>query len=141
MINYTAKIALFTLIAAGIAAPVFLRAQDSSANANQTTSPAPAKHARRGAPFHGTLKTMDTNAMTLTVGSRTFQITSKTRIRKDGQPAVLGDGIVGQRVSGYYRTNDDGQLDAVSVYFGAHPRRNRANSESGAVSTNSAAAN
>jgi len=57
--------------------------------------------------------------MTLTVGSRTFQITSATRITKNGQPAILSDGVVGQLVTGYYKTGEDGTtLDVVTVHFG-----------------------
>jgi hypothetical protein len=59
--------------------------------------------------------------MTLTVGSRTFQITSETRIMKDDKPAILADGVVGQPVTGYYKPADDGtNLNASSVYFGKH---------------------
>lgn len=142
LMKNSAKIALVSLIAAGLAAPVLLRADDTATNAmssaaSQTTPATPHKHKVRGLPFHGTLGEVDTNAMTLTVGSRTFQITSKTKITKDGQPAILAEGIVGQPVSGYYRTNDSGSLDAVTVHFGAHGRHKHQGSDS-STSTNSA---
>jgi hypothetical protein len=145
MRKHSAKIALFTLIAAGLVTPVLLRADDSSTNSMQSaTAPdvAPAKPAKhkRGLPFHGKLDEVDTNAMTLTVGSRTFAITSKTKITKDGQPAVLADGIIGQPVSGYYRTNDDGDLDAVTVHFGAHVKHATPSSDS-STSTNTPSSN
>jgi hypothetical protein len=89
-----------------------------------------------GLPFRGTVDGMDTNAMTLTVGSRTFQITSKTKIHNNGQPGILADGTVGEKVSGSYRTNEDGTtLDAVSVFFGTHPKKPKANNDM--TSTNS----
>ena len=142
----SAKIALISLIAAGLAAPILLRADDTSTNATATatatpdTTPAtPHKHKMHGAPFHGKLAEVDTNAMTLTVGSRTFQISSKTKITKDGQPAVLEDGIIGQPVSGYYHTNDDGDLVATTIHFGAHGKH-KAQTDS-TVSTNSASSN
>jgi hypothetical protein len=114
----TPRIAFFSLIAATILAlPATLRAQDTDTS---STAAAPVKH-KHGAPFHGTLDALDTNAMTLTVGSRTFQITSETRIMKDDKPAILADGVVGQPVTGYYKPEDAGtNLDASSVYFGKH---------------------
>src|SRR5215469_3617208 len=86
------------------------------------TAPAAVK-TQHGEPFHGTVDALDTNAMTLKVGSRTFQITSDTRIMKDDKPAVLADGAVGQPVTGYYKAGQEGvNLDASSVYFGTHAK-------------------
>ena len=140
MKKYTAKIALIGLIAAGIAAPLLLSAQDASTNATDTaTAPAtPHKH-KHGAPFHGTVGSLDTNAMTLTVGSYTFSITSRTKITSNGEPATLADGVLGERVSGMYRTNQDGSLDAVAVHFGAHKKK--ADSGESTTSTNAPASN
>lgn len=122
----TLKITLFSLITAGlVAVPVWIHAQDAGTNAPASSdmTPAPAKH-KHGQPFHGTLDGVDTNAMTITVGSRTFQMTSKTKITKNGAPSVLADGVVGQPVSGYYRTDADGTtLDAVTVHFGPHGKK------------------
>ena len=144
MKNRSAKIALFSLITAGLVAPVLLRADDtttpSTPAASDTTPATPHKHKMHGLPFHGKLAEVDTNAMTLTVGSRTFSITSKTKIKKDGQPAVLADGVIGEPVSGYYRTNDDGDLTATSVYFGAHAKHKSESSDS-TTSTNTPSSN
>ena len=52
---------------------------------------------------------VDTNAMTLTVGKRTFNMTSETIVTKDGKPAVLADGVVGEPVRGSYKKNADGE--------------------------------
>jgi len=114
------KIALLGLITAGLLAlPARSFAQDAAAG---STAAAPAK-AKHGAPFHGTVDTLDTNAMTLTVGTRTFQITSETHIMKDDKPAILADGVVGQPVTGYYQPEENGTtLDAASVYFGTHAK-------------------
>jgi hypothetical protein len=56
--------------------------------------------------------------MTLTIGKRTFNMTSATTITKDGKPAGLADGAVGEPVSGAYKKNAEGKLDAVTVRFG-----------------------
>lgn len=115
------KIVLFSLIASGLLAlPGLSCAQDAASGS--TAAPADAK-AKHGAPFHGTVDALDTNEMTLKVGTRTFQITSETRIMKDDKPAVLADGVVGQPVTGYYKPDADGAiLDASSVYFGTHAK-------------------
>jgi hypothetical protein len=119
---HTAKITFFSLIAAGfLALPALSLAQDADTGA---TAAAKSKH---GAPFHGTVDSLDTNAMTLTVGSRTFQITSDTRIFKNDKPAILADGTAGEHVSGYYKPADEGtNLNASSVYFGTHATKPRA---------------
>lgn len=120
---HAAKITFFSLIAAtvlGVPALSYAQAMDP----NTQTAPTKSKH---GAPFHGTVDALDTNAMTLTVGSRTFQITSDTRIFKNDKPAILGDAAAGQHVSGYYKPSDEGtNLDASSVYFGSHATKAKA---------------
>jgi hypothetical protein len=132
------KISVLTLCAAAVlAVPALTRAQDTTTNApaaapaatpvappaapGQTTQP---KLKKLGTlPFHGDLVSVDTNAMTFVVGKRTFEITSGTRITKDDKPAVLEDGVVGQPVSGSYKKNADGGLDAVTVHFGGKNKK------------------
>ena len=144
MKKYT-KITLFSLIAATvIAVPVMLHAQDaSSSTSSSSTSATPTPKHKHGAPFRGTVDGVDTNAMTLTVGSRTFQITSSTKIASNGQPGVLSDATVGEPVSGYYKPDPDNTntLDAVSVHLGKGKGsgKKHKNSDSSETSTNSAA--
>jgi hypothetical protein len=143
------KIALLTLIAAtALAVPVWLRAQDASTNTPSTsdTTPAPTHH-KHGLPFHGTVDGVDTNAMTLTVGSRTFQITSTTKISSNGQPGILADATVGEPVTGYYRPDTDSTntLNAVTIHLGkgkGSGKKHKASSDTdSSSSTNSATAN
>jgi hypothetical protein len=70
-------------------------------------------------PFHGNLAAMDNRAKTITVGTRTFQITADTLIFKDGQPSTLTNGVVGGPVSGYVKPDGAGKLTATKVTFGA----------------------
>lgn len=70
-------------------------------------------------PFHGNLAALDARAKTITVGTRTFQITAETLIFKDGQPSTLTNGVVGGPVSGYVKPDADGKLNATKVTFGA----------------------
>ncbi|MGA2801818.1 MAG: hypothetical protein ABSE97_05550 [Verrucomicrobiota bacterium] len=120
MTEKIAKITTLSLFAAALVAmPVLSRAQDTNAPAspNQTAPAKPKKHSNL--PFRGKLSAVDTNAKTLTVGTLTLQITPDTKITKDGQPATLSDGVVGQPVSGSYKKTDDGKLNnAVTVHFG-----------------------
>ena len=69
-------------------------------------------------PFNGKLKAVDNRAKTIAVGGRVFQITSETRISKDGKPATLEDGVVGEKVSGAYHKTEAGKLNATVVNFG-----------------------
>lgn len=134
------KLTFLTLIAAGMfAAPVCLHADDSTNSTDTATAPATPKHGKHGLPFHGTVDAVDASAMTLTVGSRTFKVTAKTKIMKDGETATLTDGVVGEKVSGYYRTNADGDLTAATIHFGTKGKKAKENSDS--TSTNSVSSN
>jgi hypothetical protein len=119
--KYINAIPVLALCAAAVVAmPASSRAQDATTNAPAVEQTAPAKPSKpRTLPFHGELASVDTNAMTLAVGKRTFQITSQTRIFKGEKPATLSDGVAGQPVRGSYRKNDNGGLDAVTVRFGS----------------------
>jgi len=109
------QIALFALVAAAlIAAPAVIRAQDASATNNAAAS-AGKKHA---APVVGKVGAVDAKAMTLTVGTKTFTITSETKIKKDGKDATLSDLVVGERVAVIGKKDEAGNLTAVSIHAG-----------------------
>lgn len=123
------KAAILTLLASAIiAAPTVSRAQDATnapavapaapAAAPDQTTPTPPKPKKQGLVFRGTVSAVDTNAMTLTVETRTFDITSQTRITKSGEPATLSDIVVGDKVSGAYKKSGDGSLDATTIHDG-----------------------
>lgn len=86
-------------------------------------------------PFRGTLKAVDKDAMTLTLAGkqkdRVIHITSETRFTRDGKPAVLGDGVVGEEVAGSARKTGDGRTVAVSVRFGPAPQKSGAAAKPG----------
>ena len=96
MKKHILTITALSLFAAAIAAmPVSAQAQDT------TSTNAPAKHKKHDhSVFNGKLSAVDAKAMTLTVGERTFEITSDTKITKDGKPATLAEGVVGETVGG-----------------------------------------
>jgi hypothetical protein len=122
MKNHVSKIIHLSLFAiALLALPALIRAQDANTNAAPVTDQsAPAKpKAPATIPFHGKLKAVDAGAMTLTVGTRTFEVTTGTKIFNNGEPATLADGKVGEPVRGTYLKTESGKLEAVTVHFGA----------------------
>ena len=132
MKQHIAKLTMLTLCAAAIlVVPALSRAQDTTnAPAAAAQTPPVKKHSAASPttlPFRGTVTAVDTNAMTLTVEKRTFNMTSNTMITKDGKPAVLADGVVGEPVRGAYKKNADGKLDAVTVRFGGATKKQSAN--------------
>src|SRR5260370_16338125 len=62
------------------------------------------KKAQSAGPFRGKLAALDKSGKTITVGKRTFHITSETKIMKAGKPATLEDGVVGAEVSRGFTT-------------------------------------
>jgi hypothetical protein len=143
MKKHIAKLSMLTLCAAAVlAVPALSRAQDTTntpaaaamppaAATPPAATPTPPvkKHSAKSTtqPFHGTLTAVDTNAMTLTVESRTFDMTSETTVTKDGKPAVLADGVVGDLVRGSYKKDADGKLSAITIHFGGKKKESAAN--------------
>lgn len=115
------KLVFVGILAAAFALQTSLFAQDKPAPKNATTNDAtlkePVKKPLPG-PFHGKLAALDKTAKTITVGKRTFLITSESKISKGGKPAQLADGVVGEEVSGYVKPTDSGKLVATTVHFG-----------------------
>jgi hypothetical protein len=117
MMKTLGKITLASILAAVmVGMPARLMADDSSTNK-------PAKPHAAGSRFFGKLSAVDTTAKTITVENktmpkRTFDITSETKITKDGKPATLNDGVVGEDVGGSFATGADGKLTAKTVRFG-----------------------
>jgi hypothetical protein len=120
------KIAVLSLAAALVAMPALSRAEGVSTNAPTSSDQTPNKPKRHGnPPFHGNLSAVDAKAMTLAVGTLTLQVTSDTRITKDGKSATLADGVVGEQVSGAYKKTDDGKLNAITIHFGGKAEKKK----------------
>jgi hypothetical protein len=122
MIKSIGKLSLVAILAAMVVGmPVRVFAEDAPA---ASAAPAKAKATR----FSGKLTKVDATAKTITVenkskGDRTFEITSETKITKDGKPATLSDGVVGEPAGGTYTESSDGKMVAKSVRFGAAPKK------------------
>ena len=116
MNKFILKCSFLGLLAIAVAGtPVTLRAQTATTNA-------PAKkNLNRAYPFRGRLKTIDTTAKTISLGTETIQITSETIITKAGKPATLADAVVGDLVGGSYRKDAEGKSNAISVRIAPKP--------------------
>jgi len=109
------KMSVLGLLAVAVAAlPMQLSAQ--------TTNSTPPPRRAAGHPFRGKLAAVDKEAKTIKVGESTYTITSKTKIMKNGAPATLDDGVVGEDVGGYVR-DEDGKMVATTVRFGRRPEK------------------
>lgn len=111
------------LAAAMVGVPMRVSADDATN--------APAKP-HRGTRFFGKIAAVDSTAKTITVDNksekgRVFQITSDTKIMKDGKPATLGDATVGDDVGGSYSVVD-GKNVAKNVRIGKAPKKPAASS-------------
>jgi hypothetical protein len=103
-------ITLSAIVAAAfIAAPSVVRAQDDSTNS--AAAPAPAH--KHGKGVSGKVSAVDATAMTLTVGEKTFTVTSDTKITKHKQPATLADIAVGDTVT--VSAKKDGTATSITV--------------------------
>jgi hypothetical protein len=127
-------------VCALFAAPVFSRGQDSNtmaapaatepppvvaapaAEMPDTNAPAKPKKPRTSLVASGKVLNVDTNTMTLTVGKRTFEITSETRISKGGNPAILSDIAVDDKVGIAYK-KAEGKLDALTIKDSVKPKK------------------
>jgi len=135
MIQKLGKITLMTLLAAAVlGVPTGVSAQTNAPEGPKITKSKPL-------PFAGKLGAVDKVAKTFTLDEktkpgRTFEVTSETRIMKNGKPATLDDGMTGERVRGSYTKSADGKLEAHTISFGAKVDPAKA---SEAPSTNNAA--
>jgi hypothetical protein len=123
----TAKLTLLTVLALASTLATFSSpAQATNKSSEKKLSPA-SKHEVSGTnsvskqtagPFHGKLAALDKSARTVTIGKRTFHVTSDTKIMKAGKPATFEEGVVGEESSGYFKASDDGKLVASKLTFG-----------------------
>ena len=79
-------------------------------------------------PFRGKVSAVDKTKKTVTLEGkekgRTFQITSATKITKEGKPALLDDVIVGQTIGGLAKENA-GKWEIVTLSVGANAKKGK----------------
>jgi hypothetical protein len=116
-----AKICLVLLTAVTLAA-FTTQAQTDSSSAS-TNTPPPATPRPKSKRYIGKITSVDTDAPTITItlasgASQTIHITSKTRIRKDHQPATLADVAVGSKVFGAEHQDESKNWVATTLNIG-----------------------
>jgi hypothetical protein len=93
-----------------------------SPNASASPAASSGKPSVHSNPFHGMVSAIDQSAKTFTIAgkttSRVFKVTDKTVVTKAGNPAAMADIVENQEVSGLYRKNADGTLEAKTVKIG-----------------------
>ncbi len=124
MIKSIGKLTLATILAAlVVGVPMGVSAQEKPAPGPVAPATPPAK--ARPTPFRGKLGAVDKVKKTITLDDKTkqriFEITSETKLVKNGKPATLDDAVVGEDVGGSYTKSADGKMVAKSVRFGAKP--------------------
>jgi len=115
----TIMLALLTaaLVSTGPATQAAEGAKDKSAQ------PPKSEGKQKQMPLRGKVSAVDKTTKTIVLEgkekSRTFQITSASKITKDGKPAVIDDVIVGQTVGGLAKETAAGKWEVVTLNIGA----------------------
>jgi hypothetical protein len=119
MIKSVVKFTALGLLAFAVAGiPVVLHAQDTNATNAAATNKLSTNPSLRPLPLRGKVKSIDNGAMTVTVGTHAYQITSQTKLTKDGKPAVMADIVVGDNVNGLVKRETDEKWTALKLNFG-----------------------
>ena len=110
------------LLISGILACSLLSLIPASQAADKPTEEAPPKTKPTSRlTLHGTVSAIDKTAKTITLEdtekNRTFQVTSATRIHKDGKPATLDEVAVGESARATYREKE-GKLELNTLRVG-----------------------
>jgi hypothetical protein len=86
-----------------------------------TTSASPGAK-QRAIPFHGTISSTDAKAKSFTIAgkekARTFKITDKTAITKNGQSATIKDVAAKDEARGSYWKMPDGSMEVKTLKLG-----------------------
>jgi hypothetical protein len=110
-------IGLLATFAGGITTS-FADEKPAAAEASKATKP-------KQAPYYGKLFSVDKAAQTITLDGktkkRTFQVTAKTKIMKDGKAATLNEAKAGDEVGGSAREVSEGKWEATSLRLGPKP--------------------
>lgn len=109
---------LIAFTALGAASLAFAQGANQEPPKQQTPEVKPDKPSRPLPIRRAKIEAVDKEKMTVTLGTRTYQVTSDTRIYRDGKPTSFDDVRVGDSATGSYRKLDDGTLQLVSLRIG-----------------------
>jgi len=106
--------------------PATQAAEDAKDKSTQTPN---SERKPKQMPFRGKVGAVDKTAKTVTLEgkekSRTFQITSATKISKDSKPAVMDDVIVGQTVGGFAKQTASSKWEVVTLNISTKPGKTK----------------
>ncbi len=114
------RIALLALLGAAVAGVPSRALAQANTNKPAASKKEPAKTTKKQGtfPFRGVVAEVDKNGKVVTVGTLKIEITSETKLNKDGKPAVLDDVAAGDQVTGSYRRAEDGKLTGITINVG-----------------------
>ena len=118
MIKSITKLTMLVTTAVALAALTVMAAEKSADKPKKETPKSKAEASGQVVPFRG--KIASKTDTSITIGERTIEITSDTKIAKNGKPATLADAAVGDEVGGQYRTENN-KLIARSLRIGPKP--------------------
>ena len=103
-----------------------VRAQDTNAPVKSKEKPAAkAKEAKpakeKTTTFSGKLGAIDKVMKTITLDDKkktVIEVTSDSLVTKDGKPAIMTDGTIGEPVNGTAKTLADGKMSALLLNYG-----------------------
>jgi len=97
-------------------------ARAAEASNDKSAQDSKAEHKAKQVPFHGKVSAIDKTAKTIALEgkekNRTFQITSSTKITKDGKPAIFDDVTAGESVGGRAKESQAGKWEVVTLNIG-----------------------
>lgn len=120
------QLAIIALAAAFVAAPSVIKAQDAAAKPDAAAPAASTPAKKKAAAIHGAVAAVDATAMTVTVGTKTYTVTSDTKITKAGQPATIADITVGENVSITAKKGEGDKLNATVIHIGEAKKKKKA---------------
>lgn len=122
MIKSTVKFSLLGLTALALAANSLTAAEPPDKKPEAKAPVSKAERTGVAVPFHGPLKSKTDASFTIEYRTKdlTIEVTSETKITKDGKPATLAETVVGDEVSGQYRILEDKKV-ARFLRLGAKP--------------------
>jgi hypothetical protein len=129
------KLLPILILAATVAVGSFALPAGAAAEAKPTTPKAAAAPKETDpaklTTFRGGIASVDSIAKSVTVTnragpSRTFVVTSTTKIMSGGKPAVFQDAKPGEEAGGSYRTTADGKLELATLRVGPVPKKDSA---------------
>ncbi|MBI3878059.1 MAG: hypothetical protein HY300_19215 [Verrucomicrobia bacterium] len=120
MIKLTKTLACIALVSTLATSPAW--AQEKKDDKGKDPKPAEKAEGKKkgGQGFTGKVTAVDATAKTVTLSGKTarvLQVSSQTRIEKDGKPATFDDIKVGEEVTGSYKKVED-KLEASLIRIG-----------------------